>query len=545
MNVTEIADQLLRDLAPVDPDAATAMQDALPESIMPALGPADFAARRSAYDRAARALAHADILPGEPVLAAALGERVESEIALDEAGFTRSLLAPLATPVQAVREVFDHLPRDSDADWDRIAAHLDHVPAALASYAATLRESAASGNAVARRQVIGVSAQCENWIGPAAYYERLAAFRPGVSKSAEAATRATAEFARFLRDELAPAARTNDGVGRDLYPVLARAFLGDDVDLDATYAFGWEELSRITAEMQSVAAQMGASSVEEAAAALDADPALRLTGVGSLARWLDERVSETVEAVDGVYFDLPAQARRPECRITDASGGVMYYSAPDPGFTRPGRVVWTPAKSSHIWRDVTTVHHEGVPGHHLQIVTALAETGLHPWQRSLAHVHGYVEGWAHYAEKLCSELGLLRNPGEYLGMLYGQRWRAARIVIDMGLHLGLPIPPGHLAGILTRAGTSLSNATRWTPELAVAVLRAASGAEDQAARFEVERYFGWPAQALAFRIGARAWGDIRAAAERRPGFELRKFHMDALRLGPLGLRPLRDMLLAE
>jgi uncharacterized protein (DUF885 family) len=153
----------------------------------------------------------------------------------------------------------------------------------------------------------------------------------------------------------------------------------------------------------------------------------------------------------------------------------------------------------------------------------------------MAHVHGYVEGWAHYAERLCDELGLLRDPGERLGMLYGQRWRAARIVIDMGLHLDLPIPLGH----------GFTDRTHWTPELGVAVLRAASGAEEQAARFEVDRYFGWPGQALSFRIGARLWQQIREAAARRPGFDLRAFHTSALRLGPLGLGPLRKVMLDE
>ncbi len=528
--VTAIADQLVQDLAAVEPDAAAAM-GAEPESIMPALAPEDFAARRAAHDRAATALAHAVVQPGEEVLTAALAERLESEISLDEAGFTRSLLAPLATPVHAVRAVFDHLPRGTDADWDRIAAHLDRVPRALADYAATLRES---DHVVARRQVLGAAAQCETWIGPDAYYHRLAAARPGLETAADNATRATAGFARFLREELAPRARERDGVGRELYSVTARAFLGDDVDLDETYEFGWHELTRITEEMQAVATEIGASSIEEAAAALDADPAQTLTGHDALLHWLDRRVAETAEATDGVFFDLPAQARRPECRISDASAGVMYYSAPDPGFTRPGRVVWSPAKSTHIWRDVTTVHHESIPGHHLQIATALAEPGLHPWQRALANVHGYAEGWAHYAEWLCAELGLLRTPGEHLGMLYGQRWRAARIVLDLGLHLDLPIPPGQLG-----------DADRWTPDLAVAVLRAASGMPEKPARFEVERYFGWPAQALSFRIGARLWQEIRTTAERRPGITVREFHREALRLGPLGLRPLRETLLAR
>ena len=136
-------------------------------------------------------------------------------------------------------------------------------------------------------------------------------------------------------------------------------------------------------------------------------------------------------------------------------------------------------------------------------------------------------------ERLCDELGLLRSPGERLGMLFGQRWRAARIVIDMGLHLDLPIPTGN----------GFTDETRWTPELGVAVLRAASGAEAAAAKFEVDRYFGWPAQALAFRVGARLWRQVRAEAERAPDFDLREFHMRALRMGPMGLGPLREVLI--
>jgi len=548
-----IADGLLADLAPVDPLAAASL-GAEPDIVMPALGPDDFTARRDAYATAHHALARLASthdtaatpvavsgtdrpVTRDHVLAAALTERVASELALHDAGFTTALLAPLATPVHAVRSVFDELPRRTEADWARVAAHLALVPSALENYADTLRVAADRGHIVAARQVRGVAAQCEQWIGPDDFYRRLVAPAPrvsGVDEGARLATEATADFARFLREELFPRAPEVDAVGQEMYSVTARAFLGDDVDLAETYAFGWDELARLTAEMRDVAGQLGTTSIEEAAALLDAEPGRQLSSPDQLLGWLQDRVDEVVDAVDGVHFDLPAVARRPECVISTASSGVMYYAQPDPAFTRPGRVWWSPPETggSYTWREVTTLHHEGVPGHHLQIATAMAEPGLHPWQRSMAHVHGYVEGWAHYAERLCDEIGLLRDPGERLGMLYGQRWRAARIVIDMGLHLGLPIPPGN----------GLTDATAWTPEVGVAVLRAASGATDAAARFEVDRYLGWPGQALAFRIGARLWRQIREAAQRRPDFDLRTFHMTALRLGPLGLGPLRDHL---
>jgi uncharacterized protein (DUF885 family) len=286
--------------------------------------------------------------------------------------------------------------------------------------------------------------------------------------------------------------------------------------------------------MDVVARELGADSIEEAGARLDADPSVQLSSAADLLSWLQGRVDEVTDAVDGTHFDLPAVARRPECRISTTTSGVMYYSPPDASFSRPGRIWWAPPAdgTSYTWREVTTVHHEGVPGHHLQIAVSMAEPGIHPWQRSLGHVHGYVEGWAHYAERLCDELGLLRTPGERLGMLFGQRWRAARIVIDLGLHLGLPIP----------AGNGFTDATQWTPELGVQVLQRAAGADASTAGFEVDRYLGWPAQALAFRVGARLWRDVRAQAERSADFDLKQFHMRALRLGPMGLGPLRELL---
>jgi len=538
-SASEIADQLLRDLAPVDPTAAGAL-GLEPANVMPALAPADFATRHEAYLWAHRSLdALGASTPAEPVLGAALRERVDAQLALDDAGFTTAQLAPLATPIHQVREVFDNLPHETSAGWDRVAEHLSRLPSTIDAYTETLRAAADAGHVAAARQVLAVAAQCERWIGADDFYRRLVAAceprrRDRLDAGAVTATESTARFAEFLRGELLPRAPETDGVGRDLYTVTSRAFLGDNVDLEDTYAFGWDELAQLTAEMGQVAAELGHDSIEAAAAALDADAARCLSTPDELTGWLQSRVDDVTNAVDGVHFDLPAVTRRAECRISPSASGVMYYTPPDPAFSRPGRVWWAPPAdgTSHTWREVTTVHHEGVPGHHLQITVAMTEPRLHPWQRSMAHVHGYVEGWAHYAERLADELGLLGDPGERLGMLYGQRWRAARIVIDMGLHLGLPIP----------AGNGFTDATVWTPPTGVAMLREAAGVDATTARFEVDRYLGWPAQALAFRVGARLWRQARDAAERRPGFDLRAFHMRALRLGPLGLGPLREVM---
>lgn len=531
--VTEVADTYLAELATLDPDAAQALgrDDVV---LIPDLSPDGFTARAELSRRTHAALAAAQPADAdERILASALADRLSSAIDLDEVGFTTRLLAPLATPVHLVRQVFDDLPRETVADWDRIAVHLAQVPVALDQYRQTLSWAADRGHVVARRQVLAVAAQCAAWAGPDDYYGRLAGAR--LPAEAEAARIATARFAAFLRDTLAARAGAEDAVGRDLYAVTTRSFLGATLDLDDVYAFGWAELARIDTEIRALAAEINGGGTADAMAYLDADPARLVRGPAALRDWLQTRVEAVTSVLADAHFDIPAATRTVECRLSPATSGVMYYTPPDPALTRPGRIWWSVPDTDTVatWRHVGTLMHEGLPGHHLQHAITLTTEGLHPWQRMLCHVHGYAEGWAHYAERLADELGLYSDPGERLGMLCGQMWRAARIVIDLGLHLRLPIP-----------ANAFTDRTSWTPELAVDLLMRVAGLDPGTARFEVDRYLGWPGQALAFKVGERLWWQARREAEARSGFDRRQFHMTALRLGPMGLDPLR-MVLAE
>jgi uncharacterized protein (DUF885 family) len=217
---------------------------------------------------------------------------------------------------------------------------------------------------------------------------------------------------------------------------------------------------------------------------------------------------------------------------------VVYYTPGAPDGSTPGRIVWTIPSGVPVaatWQEVTSVHHEGLPGHHLQFVVTASYPHLHPWQRHLCHIHGYAEGWAHYAEQLADELGLIRDTAERLGLVLGQIWRSVRIVADIGLHTGWPVPAGSL---VPEGG--------WTPDLARDMLVELALVEPTLAGFEVDRYLGWPGQALAFKVGARLWTEAREGREAKLGerFSLRDFHRDALGLGPMGLDPLRALLTA-
>lgn len=566
MTAREVADDYLRDLADLSPQAA----DVLGREVLqvPDLSPEAFEQRAALdarilarLDAVAPAAARATTSTAEPtsdageaveqpardadaVLAAALRERLTSDLALDEVGFTRSLLAPLATPVHLVRQVFDDLPRDTDDDWARVAEHLAAVPTALTQYLATLEESAARGHVRARRQVLGVAAQCDGWVANR-FYPGLVEGHDGplageLSARAEAAADATSRFAADLRERLLPLAGSDDAVGRETYEVTSTAFLGAAVDLDELYDWGWQELRRLDSLARALAEQIaGVPDVGAAAAMLDADATRRVAVGAPLEQWLQGRLDALTDTLDGRWFDLPARGRAVEAHLTTSAAGVMYYTPGDAAGTRPGRVWWTVPPGSETvatWDAVSTVHHEGLPGHHLQHAVTAGLEHLHPWQRHLCHVHGYAEGWAHYAEHLALEIGLLEDPGERLGMLLARIWRACRVVVDIGLHLDLPVPPGN----------GFVDASRWTPELGVDLLRRVARVDPTTATFEVDRYLGWPGQALAFTVGSRLWQQTREAAERAEGeaFDLKGFHMAALGLGPMGLGPLRGLLTA-
>jgi uncharacterized protein (DUF885 family) len=189
------------------------------------------------------------------------------------------------------------------------------------------------------------------------------------------------------------------------------------------------------------------------------------------------------------------------------------------------------------WAVPAIMFHEGVPGHHLQLGMTVVNQDLTRFQRVCSELHpGHAEGWGLYAERLMDELGYYADPAHRLGMLAGgQQIRAARVVLDIGLHLELEIPQG----------TGFHEGERWTRDLGVEFLALHSGPEDRSViEFEIDRYLGMPGQALAYKVGERVWLEARAAAEERLGsaFDLKAFHSQSLGLGPMGLDLLRTEL---
>lgn len=271
---------------------------------------------------------------------------------------------------------------------------------------------------------------------------------------------------------------------------------------------------------------------------LETDPRRSIEGVDAFRDWLQQLMDRTIAELDRKHFDIAEPVRRVEAMIAPPGGAAaMYYTRPSEDFKRPGRT-WYPTLGKTrfpLWGEVSTAYHEGVPGHHLQLaqLTYLADE-LTRFQRVAAFVPGYSEGWALYAERLMGELGYLQNPDYELGMLRAQAFRAMRVIVDIGVHLGLTIPSNEAY----HAGET------WSPELMLPFAIEHGREPEDFLRSEMDRYLGWPGQAICYKVGERVWLAVRERARQRAGvdFDLKAFHTRALNLGPMGLAQLeREM----
>jgi uncharacterized protein (DUF885 family) len=483
----------------------------------------------------------------DEVTKADLSSELRLDLEFHDAQWHLRDLNVIASAAQDVRAAFDLMPTASVDDWAVIATRLAAVPDALRGYTETLRAGIAAGVTPARRQVTEVATQIDRYTADDGFFAAFvaeggpeegqlpASLARTLADNSAAARVAYDGLRRFLAEELAPAASEVDAVGRELYALNSRRFLGATIDLDETYEWGREELARMVEEQTAIANEiLPGASVEEAVAHLESDPARKLVGTEALQRWMQETSDRAVAELGASHFDIPEAIRTLECMIAPTQEGGIYYTGPTDDFSRPGRMWWSVPEGVtefDTWRELTTVYHEGVPGHHLQIAQAVHNRAeLNSWRRLLAGTSGHAEGWALYAERLMQQLGYLDDPADRLGMLDGQRMRAARVVLDIGVHLGKPRLDG--TGV-------------WDAEYALDFMRKNVNMSDQFVQFEVNRYLGWPGQAPSYKVGQRIWEQVRDAVQESQGeeFSFKDFHKRALDLGGVGLDTLRTALL--
>jgi uncharacterized protein (DUF885 family) len=540
--VRDLADGYVTTLTELDPTLATSL--GIRDDRMPDLSPAG----QDALDDAARATLTelaaltdgADLGGDEDRCARLLRERLTAGLAVSELGEHLRAVRNILGPVQSIRGTFEMMPTATDEDWALVATRLAKVPDSVTGYLESLREGTRRGLFAAPRQVTTMAGQLKAWAEAGdgrGWYTAFtddapAALRADLDSAAAAADTATAELRTWLlRDYLPRTEGTPDAVGADRYRVLARYRCGADLDLAEAYEWAWSEYRTLSVRQREQANRvLTGATLTEAVAHLQAHGEA-VEGVEQIRLRLQDIIDRTLAELDGTHFDLAEPVKRVESRIAPpGSAAAPYYTRPSSDFARPGRT-WLPTLGQTrfpLWKLMSTWYHESVPGHHLQFGhwTTLAER-LSRYQTGVGSVSAMTEGWALYAERLMDELGYLAEPGPQLGYLDAQMRRVIRVIIDIGMHLELPIPADSPVG----AGRT------WTPDLGLAMFAIGSPRDDAFVLSEIVRYLGVPGQAIGYKLGERAWLAGRAAAQEARGaaFDLKSWHMAALSLGAMGL----------
>ena len=551
-DVDQIANEYFEKVLDLNPVHATELGRKGVETLYPDYSPAG----EKAFARLAKkTLKKVDnVLPIDDVdlvTLDALQERLSLYRKQHKAGFGGWQLNNIASVPQEVRSVFDLMKRNTQQDWEHIIGRMHRVTEALEGYIQTLEAAREEGKVAPRRQVDIVIEQTAAYYAPSGFFDELAAevaeavpaLKDEAAACAEAAKEGYRRLNSYLVETLQPIAPSRDAVGRKAYSLHSRSFLGTTIDLDETYAWGVKELESIIARQRDVAEEIEpGASIERAKQLLDEDPARQLHGTDELRAWMQKLADAAVENLADTHFEIGGPMRRIECCIAPTNEGGIYYTGPSPDFSRPGRMWWSVPEGEDTfttWRETSTVYHEGVPGHHLQIAIATALQGtMNSWRTNMLWVSGHGEGWALYAERLMEELGYLKDPGDRMGMLNAQRMRAARVVFDIGVHCEMPIPAEWAEQLGVEPGTI------WTSELGYEFLKLNLDESEGHLRFEFLRYLGWPGQAPSYKIGERLWLELRDQALRR-GDDMRAFHTRALLLGSVGLDTLRRALTDE
>ena len=352
---------------------------------------------------------------------------------------------------------------------------------------------------------------------PAAVQESLRA--EGVRLIAERVQPAYADMLRFVQSEYFPGARASLAAeslpdGKAYYQSKIVEYTTTDLTARQIHEIGLAEMAKIHAEMQETMRQAGfEGDLPAFLAFLRSDPRFYAKTPQELlmrAAW----IAKKFDAKADQYFGYLPRRRFAIVPVPDDQ--APYYTSARGG---PGIYLVNtynlPARALYSLPALTL--HESAPGHAFQMPVALEQQGVPPFRR--AYISAYGEGWALYCERLGSEMGIYETPYETFGMLSYQAWRAARLVVDTGIH-----------------------ALGWTREQAQAYMHENTALSDHEIETEVDRYISWPGQALSYYLGQMAIMEARAKAERALGakFDIRAFHDTVLKMGSVPLPVLRE-----
>ena len=333
---------------------------------------------------------------------------------------------------------------------------------------------------------------------------------------------AYAKHATYYRTSYAPKCAKTDSIsaqpgGREYYAFRIREMTTTDLSADQIHQIGLDEARRIRSEMEKVAKEAGFASREACIQDLRTNPKYYATTPDALMRET-ARVTKAIDGkMPGLFRTLP---RLPygirEIPAETAEGTTTAYygqGSPESGIAGTYYVNTSKLSQRPLWEIPALSLHEAVPGHHHQIALA-QELDIAPFRRNFTSFTAFTEGWGLYAESLGEEMGLYDTPARKMGQLSYQMWRAARLVVDTGIH-----------------------AKGWDKARAVAFMKENTALSEANIDAEVNRYISWPGQALGYKLGALKIRELRARAEKALGakFDLRRFHDAVLLNGSVPL----------
>ena len=509
-------------------------------------GPAGRAARRSLAEEtfaAARAIDPAGLSAEERLTRDLLATISRQQIVDDD--LRQDLVA--AVEQQGHQALLPELVQFQRADTperlEHLLARLEAYPRMSAAVIDLMAEGRSLGLTAARVVVERVIGQVDRLLAapversPIVTIPRVAA-EGDRDRLADAVRRfvrpADAAFLAALRDYL-PASRevpglcsTPDGEARYAARIIANTSL--DISAEELHQRGLDEMEELDEERRAIAREAGfGDDVAAYRASLFADPAERPASREALVERCTEDIGRALELAPGWFGRMPQAGCvvRPVEPLLEKDAPAAYYYQPALDGSRPGVyfVNTYDLASRSYWITASTTYHEAVPGHHLQGALEMELDGLPAFRRLGYWPQGtaYVEGWALYTERLADEMGLFRSSAERFGMLDSVALRAARLVVDTGLH-----------------------AFGWSRRRAFETMVSA-GVHPTDAGIETDRYVAWPGQALAYSTGRREIARLRDERRRREGaaFDLRRFHDDVLGHGKLPLPMLADVVMAD
>jgi len=540
--VNDLADRFWEAVLELSPTTATVYGDHRYDDRLPDPGPEGRARERALMERTAAEASAIDTdgLPTEDRITRDM-LKVIAELNIEEDDqrlHQLRVVDQMGGPQQLLPQLTQFQPADTPETLDAFIARLEAYPAFMAANTQILHDGLASGLTAPRIVAERTIAQIERMLGVPIEEAIVPSMVKVATETDRERVRAVVRdlvypadegFLDALRGDYLAGTRTDPGLwsapdGEQLYRTAIRSWTTLDLEPEDVHRTGLEELETIEAERRVISRAAGFGDDTAAyRASLDADVSNTPQTKAELVERAIEDIARAMAVAPRFFGVMPRAACdvRPVEEYKERDAPFAYYYPPAADGSRPGIYYANgyDLPSRKYSKLATTTFHEAVPGHHFQITLEMENPHLNTFRRLGARMVGgaYVEGWGLYSERLADEMGLFRDEGERFGMLDAQAWRAARLVVDTGLH-----------------------ALRWPRQRSIDFLEAAGLSETDAV-IETDRYICWPGQALTYKIGQRAIEQLRAELSARDGsaFDLRAFHDAVLGHGSLPLATLR------